>query len=122
MELKVTLTGKPVSTNSLYQYTCRGGFVHGYMSKEGKATKEMYAYLFKLARPKGWSPRMTYHVDVKLFFESRRKHDIDNYSKILLDAGMDGLVWVDDNQIASLHISKAIDKANPRIEVVVHRV
>lgn len=121
MDINITLPGKPVSTNTIYQYTCVGGFLRGYMTKEGKARKEEYGYRFKLARPTYWQTRLHYKVEVKLFFENKRSHDVDNYNKILLDAGS-GILWMDDNQVVDLHVTKAVDKSNPRIEVTIHIV
>ena len=36
-----------------------------------------------------------------------RKPDVDNYAKLLLDAGPDAAFWISDAQISTLNISKA---------------
>jgi Holliday junction resolvase RusA-like endonuclease len=54
-------------------------------------------------------------VSVALYWGDKRKHDIDNI-KALLDA-LSGIVWADDGQITDLHITKAYDKARPRVEM-----
>ena len=46
------------------------------------------------------------------------KEDIDNFNKLAFDA-CTGMVWEGDSQIVELHITKAYDKANPRIELIV---
>lgn len=89
------------------------------MSKEGKCRKDEYWWQFKKAIKKGWPLDSLYKVEIKLFFKNKRIHDIDNYNKIILDAAT-GFAWNDDKQIVELLISKAIDKENPRAEVLIH--
>jgi crossover junction endodeoxyribonuclease RusA len=102
----------PVSTNNLYAHTGRKRF----MTQRGKRNKEAI----------GWEARTQYRgkplegplfVLLALYWPDRRKHDIDNI-KVLLDA-LTGIVWDDDGQIADLHITKAYDKAKPRVEMAV---
>ena len=42
----------------------------------------------------------------------RRKRDIDNLSKVILD-GCNGILWDDDTQIVDLHILKKLDREHP---------
>lgn len=56
-------------------------------------------------------------VTVDIFWPDRRNHDIENL-KGLFDA-LSGVVWVDDGQIVDLHLTKAVDKENPRLEMTV---
>jgi len=46
-------------------------------------------------------------IEVKLwlFFGDKRRRDIDNYNKIILDA-MEGLIYKDDTQIVKITINK----------------
>jgi Holliday junction resolvase RusA-like endonuclease len=55
-------------------------------------------------------------VWVTLFFGTKRKADLDNFNKILLDS-LTGIVYVDDSQIHALHIQRDYDKKKPRIEI-----
>lgn len=111
----ITLTGEPRSTNNIYKYHCKFGFPSGYLSADGKALKEDYQWQTK-SQWKDGITESTLTVEVKLFFKSKIKHDIDNYSKILLDS-LTGIVWKDDSQIEQIIISKFMDKLNPRIEI-----
>ena len=111
------LLGEPRSTNHIYKMTCRGRFASMYMSAEGKSLKEDYQWQLKSQ----WKqPIITRDVEleVKLFFGTKRKNDIDNFNKLLLDS-MTGIVFVDDSQITKLTISKHYSKEDPRIEVIV---
>ena len=111
----ITLRGTPKSTNHIYKVTCRGKFATVYMTKAGKDLKESYQWEAKSQ----WKKKpLTGDVSVSIvfYFGDKRKHDIDNYNKILLDA-LSGIVWEDDEQITELHINKEYDKENPRVEL-----
>lgn len=47
-------------------------------------------------------------VEVVLFPPDKRKRDLDNYMKALLDALTHAQVWEDDSQIEQLHIYRGI--------------
>lgn len=53
---------------------------------------------------------------VTLFFllKDRRRRDLDNLSKAVLDA-LNGIAWVDDTQVVDLHIVKAITRESPGV-------
>jgi len=111
----LTLKGEPKSTQHIYKYTCRGGYVHGYMSADGKALKEDYQWQLKSQ----WRRKpieTPLQVSLVLYFATKRVHDVDNYSKIILDA-CNGMVWKDDGQIEELNIRRSYDPKAPRIEL-----
>lgn len=108
---KIILKGNALSTNHIYK---RHGFTI-YMSGEGKAMKEQYQWEIT----NQWKGSLTYkdlEIEIKLYFGDKRKRDIDNYNKLVLDA-MTGIVYGDDKQITVLHLYKDYDKNNPRVEV-----
>ena len=85
------------------------------MTQKGKDLKESYYYEAKNQwKKKPLTGKVT--VNIILYFGDKRKHDIDNYNKILLDS-LSGIVWEDDEQIQELNILKRHDKQNPRIEI-----
>ena len=55
-------------------------------------------------------------LKVKLFFGDKRRRDIDNYNKLLLDS-LTGIIWEDDKQIQIITIIKSYDKEDPRIDL-----
>jgi Holliday junction resolvase RusA-like endonuclease len=85
------------------------------MTPEGKAIKAGY----ELEARSQWR-RKPLEEDVELwitlYFGTKRKADLDNFNKLSLDA-LTGIVYTDDSQIHSLHIERAYDKVNPRIEI-----
>ena len=87
------------------------------MSAEGKALKESYQWQIKSQ----WKEELTekpIEVDIKLFFHDKRKHDVDNYLKILLDS-CTGIIWKDDSQIIKMTVEKFYTPMEPRIELTI---
>lgn len=115
--VELTLYGKPVSTNHYKNPVCRGRFPSVYVTAEAKVMKEDYAFQAK-DQYKGKPLTENLSVSVHFYHKDKRKHDIDNYFKLLFDS-LTGIIWEDDGQITELHAQKFIDKENPRIEVVI---
>lgn len=113
----ITLTGEPKSTGHIYKHACRGRFPTVYMSKDGKDLKESYKSQVK-KQYKGEVIKGKIQTIIRLYFGTKRKQDIDNFNKILLDS-LTGIVWEDDCQIEEMIVSKFYDKSNPRIEIEV---
>lgn len=70
----------------------------------------------KFAKPKSWSKKKKtatyYHTS---------KPDADNIAKVM-DA-LDGLVWVDDKQVAKMHITKIYsDNGSEHLKVEIHNL
>lgn len=106
----------PPSINHLYGRTARGV----YMRPEAATAKEEI----------GWEARAQYRgaplsgelkVSLSLYWPDRRKHDIDNGLKFLLDA-LSGILWVDDGQVVDLQVTKHYDRENPRLELSVDAI
>ncbi len=113
----ITLLGEPKSNQHIYKITARGRFASMYMSKEGKMIKDSYILQSRLQ----WGKLCLIGdviVDIKLYFGTKRKADIDNFGKLLLDS-LTGIVWEDDSQIVKMTVEKFYCKENPRIEVEV---
>ena len=54
--------------------------------------------------------------ELVILLPDRRKRDIDNLSKAILD-GCNGTLWDDDTQIVDLHLVKGYDKENPGVHI-----
>ena len=111
---KMVLLGEPKSTQHIYKITCRP-YPSIYMSPEGKAIKEAYAWQAKsqwklpvLDKPFG--------ITVRFFHKTKRKQDIDNFNKLFFDA-CTRVIWEDDNLIQEMHSFKLHDPLSPRIEL-----
>ncbi len=86
-----------------------------FITARGKAIKDDYYYQLKQQyREKPVTGDIILKID--LVFGDKRKRDIDNYNKLMLDT-CTGILWEDDSQIVSLLINKFYEKGNPRIEL-----
>ena len=65
-----------------------------------------------------WRLHHRYSVGIDLYPATRRRADVDNHAKQILD-GMNGAVWDDDSQIDELHIIRHWDGSAPRVVVSV---
>ena len=87
-----------------------------YMTAEAKQLKQDYH--FEARSQWGRRPPLTGDVELRvmLYFGTKRRADIDNFHKLSLDA-LTSVVYEDDSQIRALHVERAYDKGNPRIEI-----
>jgi crossover junction endodeoxyribonuclease RusA len=53
-----------------------------------------------------------------VIFMARRGSDLDNRLKALLDS-LNGVCWMDDGQVAEIHVRRELDRTNPRVEMTV---
>lgn len=81
---------------------------------------ELVGYEWRRVRPRIWNPQRRYAVDIRLFYDTKRRYDVDNRVKPLLDAFTKAGVWQDDSQVDEIRVVRgAIDKANPRSEIAI---
>ena len=109
--IRIKLKGTPPSTQNIYFH--KGHVV--YMSQKGKDCKEIYKWEIK-AQYRGKPLLDPFSLVLELYFKDNKKRDVDNFNKLVLDAGS-GLLWKDDSQIQELIIRKFIDKKNSRTEL-----
>lgn len=109
MSNKIVILGKPISVNRMY----RG---RRFLTNEGKSIKESTGWEIK----KQWKENMirgNVGVQIDLFYSDKRKRDIDNPTKALLDC-MTSIVFLDDSQITELIITKNVGK--DRAEIIIY--
>ncbi len=114
--MKIILKGNPVSTNVVYRR--HGNYI--YMSNEGRKLKASYSKQVG----EQWKEALIKDnilVSISLYFKDKRRRDIDNWHKILLDS-LTKIVWNDDSQITQMKVVKQIDKYNPRIEIEITKL
>jgi Holliday junction resolvase RusA-like endonuclease len=116
----IVLSGESRSTNHLYKNTCRNGYSTTYLTPEGKALKEQYQWEAK-AQWRGPQLEGDISVSVTFYFATKRKRDLDNQNKLMLDA-LTGIAWEDDSQIAELLLRRGFDSASPRIRIEVSQM
>ena len=113
------LTGNPKSTQHCYKFMCAGKFPRMYMDKKCVDLKASYRHEMIVARTECISEPI--EVELKLYFGTKRVVDVDNFNKLVLDAGT-GILWDDDSQIQKLTVSKHYDKESPRIILTINKL
>ena len=135
--MKLTITGEPVAAGRP-RFSSRGGFAKAYDPKKSRDYKKMIKKQAMQQLPDDYQP-IDYQneVDINVYRSIQKsvskkeyarrlsnevrptvKPDADNYVKIILD-GLNGLVWLDDNQITDVAAHKYYSD-EPRVEVEVH--
>lgn len=103
----------PPSLNRMYR-TVNGRFL---TSEVGRAYKEECGWS---ARIQGCTPHTGLLTVTVYLYRPSRRGDADNYTKVLLDS-LQGIAWLNDNQIEELHIYRRLDPKNPRVELTIER-
>lgn len=106
-EITIIHKEQPISTQHIYGYRSLGrkGVIK-YMLKNAKDWKAKFVETIREQLPDRFLPYAeVIHMDILFNFNNRRKHDIDNYCKLILDS-MNELVYLDDNQIVSMNLFK----------------
>ena len=86
-----------------------------------RAYQQKLAWHMLRARPAGWPLNGEYVLDVGFWFGDRRRRDVDNCLKSIMDAG-NGVLWADDSQVRRLGAGRELDAARPRAEIWVEVV
>jgi Holliday junction resolvase RusA-like endonuclease len=109
---KITILTKPISVNAMY----RG---RRFLTKEGKASKEGIAWEIKSQyKEKPLKCVLGLEVD---FYVTNPRSDLDGLLKGFIDSGT-GILFDDDRQIIEILARKYIDKANPRVELIINEL
>lgn len=85
------------------------------MTEVGKAIKEGYQWEVR-SQWRGAPLKGSIRVSIRFFFQTKRRRDLDNQNKLVLDA-LTGIAYEDDSQIDELHLCRSYDKERPRIEI-----
>ena len=91
----------------------------GYQPQRIKDWEELVATFASMA-VKGGPYSDCFEVALTFYRKTKRKTDLDNLSKAVLDA-LNGIVWEDDRQVMRLHITKrgvaGLELAGVRVEI-----
>ena len=121
---QITLVGAPISANHMWRSSVAKGTGRPftYMPTEAKNMREFWR-MTALNQLRKQGKKMIEDsneigVDIKFFFETKARRDIDNFLKVVIDS-MTGVVYKDDSQIRQLHAEKLYDPGSPRIEIII---
>ena len=93
-----------INAMSYYKYLSMNKY-RKYITKDGKEYKETLETKFKERMKNEKIIEENCSVDLVFYFNNRRKNDVDNFAKPILDA-MSEIVYVDDKLIVDLRIRK----------------
>ena len=117
-ELNLTLPF-PVSVNQYYRAILRGKFCTSIMSAKGREFKQRVANLVSDSEKQPTDKPVM--VIIKLYPPTKRKYDVDNMLKSLLDS-LIGIAYDDDSQIQCLAISKEEVTKGGKCEIKIKEV
>ena len=105
----------PPTVNSYYKITRHG---QRYLDKKVRAFRDVVAESVHEQMP-GITLDESLFMEVYLFPPDRRKRDLDNYMKGLLDALTNAGMWDDDSLIDQLHIYRGeiVNGGSVRVEL-----
>jgi len=64
-------------------------------------------------------PKASYSIRLTIY-RAQLRGDWDNFAKALTDP-LKGVIWYDDSQVKSAHVSVELDRENPRAHIAVFR-
>lgn len=94
----------PPTVNTYYRHKVIGKLATVYVTQEGKAYRKAVNLCLAEHGVKTYALEGDLRVEIEVFPPDRRKRDIDNLLKSLLDSLTHAQVWKDDNQISDLRI------------------
>ena len=94
----------PPTVNTYWRHRVIGKLATVYISQEGQAYRKAVNLCLMEHGVKTYALEGDLRVEIEVFAPDRRKRDIDNLLKSLLDSLTHAQVWKDDNQIADLRI------------------
>jgi len=89
-------------SHNAYYRIYRGRYV---ISPAGRAFRERVRRTLAHLKKKPTKDKL--RLRIRFYFKDKRRRDLDNYQKALIDA-LKGVVFEDDSQIFQLHTSKVI--------------
>ena len=105
MELSISLPIKAISSNTAYPTGKQG---RRYLCAEGKEFKTQVGFTaLQICRKKNWKcSKSKFEVIINFFFKDKRRRDIDDYFKLVIDS-LTEIIWEDDSQIIALAGTKS---------------
>lgn len=118
MEIKLEFPYCPPSINTYYR---RAGTTM-YLTKKGRDFKKnMLEYLQNTLGYKRDALEDRLKVCIEIKFKEKRKRDVDNYNKAILDS-FNGVVWKDDEIIDELTTRKSYGNKENMIIITVESI
>lgn len=117
-----TVDGEPIS-KSRARFTKRGSKTFAYTPEKTKAGEQRVAWAYRaVAKGVPSDTEIAYRVEAEFYNGTRQRRDVDNMVKLILD-GLNGVAWVDDDQVMQIEARKSyVPKPDARTDVRVYRI
>lgn len=106
-----------VSPLSYYQYLHQNRF-RKYISKKGREYKELLQTEFNKVMEGTPIYKEDCKVSMIFYFNNKRKNDLDNFAKPVLDC-MSGIIFLDDRQVIELHLKKFVVHKDIKPKIII---
>lgn len=116
--IDVKVEGDPVAT----QRPRRGAHGIFYTPQKTKESQEQLGWLLRAKLPGSYERQGTFGVQARFYRSNRKRIDVDNLLKTVLDACTLAKVWDDDSQVRELTGRLWIADDEPRTELLVYRL
>jgi len=114
---RFTVNGEPAAKERP-RVTARGT----YTPDRTQAAEQVIGWMFRQAAPRHQpGPATEYGVTALFLCGTRRRRDVDNMLKLVLD-GLNGIAWLDDAQVTEVSARKVTCAAEARTEVTVYEL
>lgn len=114
-EISFTSPGNPLPKQS-YRHSGNGGYTPARI-KSWQECVQIHAInarnLHTKELPDDVFESSEFEVHIQFYRKDKRRVDLDNMSKAILDA-LNNVMWDDDKQVTKLTLEKFYDKENPR--------
>lgn len=117
---RLTIAGEPFAKQRPRARALGKGRVTIYTPQETEDAEAVVAAAWRAQHPDYVpDPEARYGLSVIFHRYARHRRDVDNLGKLLMD-GLNGLAWVDDYQVETLHLTvRWVAKADARTEAAV---
>ena len=109
----------PPTINNYYGHRVCGKHAIKFLSHKGRDFKARIKELATQSKQEKLEGDL--FMIIELQFPTKRKADIDNYCKALLDA-LTGVFYEDDSQITELNITKSYEKNQPKTKITIEAI
>ena len=117
MTIRFVVSGQPVPK----QRPCLGGRGQVYTPPKTVQWEQQVGWQCRIAMSHTDPIDGDVSITMCFYRSGRRKVDLDNLVKSVSD-GLNGVAYLDDNQVVELHAYLFKGQDNPRVEVVITRV